>query len=139
MEKDCRKNNNILRIPTSLSGNFFRLWIEFLSPFHHLTPRETEVAASFLNTRFTLSKSISDDTILNTVLMSKESKSKIMKECNMTSAHFQAILSKLREVKFIVDGVVNPKFIPKELNQDDKSFRLLIYFDFNEESNRQSI
>ena len=42
------KVNNALRLPTSLDGNFFKLWIEFLRPLHKLTNREIDFIVSFI-------------------------------------------------------------------------------------------
>ena len=43
-----KKANNIIRIPTSLNGKFFKYWFEFLKPFHKLTDREIDVITSFV-------------------------------------------------------------------------------------------
>lgn len=123
--------NNVIRIPTSLKGNFFRYWLEFLTPFHNLTSREMDVATAFLKLRYELSKSISDPKILDEVTMNEKSKHRIKEECNMTSAHFQVIMSKLKKNKVIVDNRINPKFIPKNIGDDDKAFQLLLYFDLD--------
>ena len=41
--------DNVIALPTSLEdGNFFRLWVEFLKPLHHLTDREMDVITAFL-------------------------------------------------------------------------------------------
>ena len=64
------KLNNVIRIPTKLSTNFFRYWIEFLRPFHNLTEREMQVASTILKKRYELSKVMQDDNILDKVTMS---------------------------------------------------------------------
>lgn len=127
--------NNVIRIPTSLKGKFFRIWIEFLTPLHSLTNREKDVVAAFIKARFELSKSITDDTLLDKVVMSDDVKEKIKAECNVSDAFFQVILGKLRKTNVIIDGKINPKFIPKNLSLDDKSFQLLLYFDLDERNN----
>ena len=123
--------NNVIRIPASLQGKFFRKWIEFLTPLHNLTNREKDVVAAFIKARFDLSKSIPDKTWLDKAVMSDEIKAKIKEECNVSDAFFQVILGKLRKTGIIVDGKIAPKFIPKSLNTDDKSFQLLLYFDLD--------
>ena len=120
--------NNIIRIPTSLSVNFFKLWLMFLEPFHKLTKREIEVAASFVKQRYELSKVIKDSEILDRVTMSEDTKKKVREECNITLPHFQVILGKLRKNKVIVDGKINPKFIPN-INADNDAFQLLLLFE----------
>lgn len=120
--------NNIIRIPTSLSVNFFKLWLMFLEPFHKLTKREIDVAASFVKQRYELSKVIKDSEILDRVIMSEDTKKKVREECNITLPHFQVILGKLRKNKVIVDGKINPKFIPN-INADNDAFQLLLLFE----------
>lgn len=120
--------NNIIRIPTSLSVNFFKLWLMFLEPFHKLTKREIDVAASFVKQRYELSKVIKDSEILDRVTMSEDTKKKVREECNITLPHFQVILGKLRRNKVIVDGKINPKFIPN-INADNDAFQLLLLFE----------
>lgn len=130
-----RKINGIISIPTSLNGSFFRYWLKFLAPFHNLTERELDVATSFIKQRFLLSKAINDEAVLDKVTMSAEIKRKVMEECNITSSHFQVILGKLKKAKIITDGKINPKFIPKNIEEGDKAFQLLLYFDLNAENN----
>lgn len=120
--------NNIIRIPTSLSVNFFKLWLMFLKPFHKLTKREIDVAASFVKQRYELSKVIKDSEILDRVTMSEDTKKKVREECNITLPHFQVILGKLRKNKVIVDGKINPKFIPN-INANNDVFQLLLLFE----------
>lgn len=123
--------NNVIRVPASLQGKFFRKWIEFLTPLHDLTNREKDVVAAFIKARFNLSKSIPDPTWLDKAVMSDEIKVKVKEECNVSDAFFQVILGKLRKTGIIVDGKIAPKFIPKSLSADDKSFQLLLYFDLD--------
>lgn len=125
------KVNNVIRIPTSLKGNFFRIWIEFLTPLHSLTNREKDVMASFIKNRFELSKVIKDEQLLDKWLMSDDTKTKVKEECGVSEAFFQVILGKLRKTNMIIDGRINPKFIPKNIDDNDPSFQLLLYFDLN--------
>ena len=127
--------NNIIRIPTSLKGKFFRIWIEFLTPLHNLSNREKDVVASFLKIRHELSRSIIDDTLLDKVLMSDDIKTRIKEDCNVSDAFFQVILGKLRKTNIIINNRINPKFIPKSINPEDKIFQLLLYFDLDETDN----
>lgn len=119
--------NNAIRISTSLD-KFFRYWFEFLKPFHKLTDREMDVITCFVRHRFELSKKINDSDILDKVLMSDDIRKKIREECNLTLAHFQVIMGKLRKNKLIIDGKINPKFIPK-IKEEDSSFQLVLYFE----------
>ena len=123
-----RKANNIIRISTSLNGKFFRFWFEFLQPFHKLTSREIDVITSFVKQRYELSKVIKDNDILDKVTMSEDTKRKVREECNITLPHFQVIMGKLRKNKVIVDGKINPRFIPN-INEETDTFQLLLLFE----------
>lgn len=122
------KINNVITIPTSTEGKFFRYWFEFLRPFHKLTDREIDVIASFVKHRYTLSKVIKDQEVLNKVTMSEDTKRKVREDCNISQAHFQVIMTKLKKSKVIDDGKINPKFIPR-LEENATGFQLLLAFE----------
>lgn len=92
--------NNIVRIPTSLQGRFFRYWVDFLHPYHKLTNRESEVITALLKERYNLSKKVSDPEILDTILMSDDIQRKVREECGMSRSHFQVIMGKLKRVEY---------------------------------------
>lgn len=124
--------NNVVRVPCKLDGKFFKYWFDFLQPLHNLTEREKEVVACYIKKRYELSQSITDETILNKYLMSKDIEQQIKEECNLKTTHLQVVLTKLRKQGIITqDGAINPKYIPK-VDSEKNSFSLLIYFDFNE-------
>lgn len=123
-----KKANNVVRIPCSLSGSFFRYWFMFLKPFHKLTDREIDVITSFVKHRYELSKVIKDNEILDKVVMSEDTKRKVREECNITLPHFQVIMGKLRNNKVIIDGKINPRFIPNII-EEDGFFKLLLLFE----------
>jgi len=127
-----RKPDNVTVVP-STSKNVFRKWLEFMRPYHKLTDREMDIAAAFIRHRFALSKVISDDTILDSVLLSEDTKKKIREECNITLQHFQVILGSLRKNKVIVNNRINPKFIPS-LKEDSDYLTLMFYFKIEDES-----
>lgn len=123
-----KRPNGVLVIPCSLNGSFFKLWFNFLRPFHKLTDREIDVIASFVKQRYELSKVIKDQEVLNRVTMSDDTKRKVRKECDMSQAHFQVIMTKLKKSKIIENDRINPKFIPK-LIEGEENFQLLLSFD----------
>lgn len=122
------KINNIITIPTSLNGKFFRFWFEFLKPFHKLTDREIDVVSTFVKKRYELSKVIKDSELLNKVTMSEDTKKQVREECNISQAHFQVIMTKLKKSKVIDNGKINPKFIPR-IDEDADSVQLLLSFE----------
>ena len=122
------KVNNVIGLSQSpLGDEFFKYWFVFLKPLHHLTDREIDVIASFTKHRYELSKVIKDDALLDTVLMSEETKRKVRDDCHITLAHFQVIMGNLRKNKVIVNNKINPKLIPN-LSEDAKSLQLLVLF-----------
>ena len=121
--------DNVVRIPCKLDYSFFKMWFMFLQPFHHLTEREMEVATSFVKQRYELSKVVSDNDILDRLVMSEDTKRKVRKECNITLPHFQVIMGKLRKNSIIVDGKLNPRYIPRVI-EENGSFKLMLLFDF---------
>ena len=123
-----KKPDNIVRIPCSLDKSFFRLWFKFLGPFHKLTDREIDVITSFVKQRYELSKVIKDNEILDKVTMSEDTKKKVRGECNITLPHFQVIMGKLRKNKVIIDGKINPRFIPN-IDEETGIFQLLLLFE----------
>ena len=123
-----KKANNIIRIPTSINGKFFRYWFMFLEPFHNLTEREIDIIASFVKQRYLLSKVIKDTEILDRVTMSEDTKKKVREECNISLPHFQVIMGKLRKNKVIIDGKINPRFIPN-IDEYTGAFQLLLLFE----------
>ena len=123
-----KKPNNIVRVPCSLSGSFFRHWFKFLEPFHKLTEREIDVITSFVKQRYELSKVIKDNEILDKVTMSEDTKKKVREECNITLPHFQVIMGKLRKNKVIIDGKINPRFIPN-IDEETGTSQLLLLFE----------
>lgn len=128
------KPDNIVRIPCD-NTSIFKYWLMFLEPFHNLTKRELEVMACILKKRFELSKSISDNALLDKVLLGDEIKKEIRTECNITVPHYQVILGKLKNSGIIVDGNVNPKFIPN-IKEDSENFKLLLFFEIKKDGGR---
>lgn len=124
--------DNVIPLSSSIDG-IFKLWLKFIRPLHNLTEREQDVTAAFLRNRYYLSTKINDPKILNQVLFSEQTKKKIMEEANLSVAHFQVIMGKLRKAGIIKDNTLNPKIIPL-IKPDAKDFKLLLYFDIEGES-----
>lgn len=125
------KPNNIVTVPTSIDLEFFKWWCIFLRPFIKLTNREVDVIASFLKQRWELSKSTSDPTIIDTMLMSEATKAKVLEECGITQQHFYVVMSNLRKNGVITNNTINPRLVPNIRKDDNGCFQLLILFKDN--------
>ena len=126
------KPNNVIYLKSS-SNSFYRQWIEFLAPFHKLPARERDVAARILAQYFRLRDSIPDEEVLKEVLWSQNSRKDMRESLGMSQAHFQMILAKLRESEVLVDGSINPRYIP-HLGEEPR-FMLSIVFDWSSPTN----
>ena len=122
--------DSIVRIPTKIDEGFFKYWFMFLRPFHNLTEREMDVITSFVKQRYELSKVIKDNEILDKVTMSEDTKKKVREECDISLPHFQVIMAKLRKNKVIIDGKINPRYIPS-VDEENGSFKMMLLFDFS--------
>ena len=118
--------NNMLKVPCKPDMNFFKWWCTILHPFVSLTPKETEVIASYLRIRYELAKVISDSTILDSQLMSKDTTDKVIAECGMTLQHYYVVMSGLRKKGVITNSGLNTKLIPNTRSTDNGYFQLLI-------------
>lgn len=126
----AKQVDSIVRIPCKVDGKFFRYWFEFLQPFHNLTEREMDVITSFVKQRYKLSKVIKDNEMLDKVTMSEDTKKKVREECDISLPHFQVIMGKLRKNKVIIDGKINPRYIPS-VDEENGSFKMMLLFDFS--------
>ena len=126
------KPNNVIYLKCS-GTSFYRMWIEFLAPFHKLTAREREVAARIIAQYFKLKESVPDPEMLKEVMWSHTSRKDMRESLGMTQAHFQMILAKLRTSGVLVDGDINPKYIPHV--DENPRFMLGVVFDWSSSSN----
>lgn len=79
-----------------------------------------EVAAAILSLRHELSKSISDDTMIDEILFNRKSKEKIRKQCNMKYEHLLITIRDLRRKNVLIGNSVNSRYIPNL--KDEKEF-----------------
>ena len=83
------KANNIYRIPCSTMEEFYKNWIDILTPIHKLTSKNKQILLAFLMLRYELAKSITNETLLDEVLMNEDSKAKIKERCNLQGNYLQ--------------------------------------------------
>lgn len=126
--KNKRSPNNLIKVPVTSKKDFFKWWCVFLRPFVNLTNREIDVVSSFLKQRWELSKVVSDPAILDAMVMSDDTKKKVMEECNITLQHFYVVMSNLRKHKVLKGTIINPRLIPNIRETDNDCFELRIIF-----------
>lgn len=122
------KPNNVIYLKCT-RDSFYRAWLEILTPWHKLSARERDVAARIIAQYFRLKESIKDPDVLKEILWSNTSRKDIRESLGMSQAHFQMILAKLRNNGVLVDGDINPKYIPHKT--DDPRFLLSIIYDWS--------
>ena len=66
--------DSAIRVPCSLEGDFFEKWFQILKPIHKLSNTEIKLVALFCKYRYKLSKSITDEKLLDEYLFSVEVK-----------------------------------------------------------------
>lgn len=113
--------------------SFYRLWIEFLAPFHKLTNKERDVAARILMQYFRLKESIDDVEVLKDVLWSRKSKKDMMDSLKMSQAYFQMTVAKLKSAGFLLNDEINPRYIPHK--GDSPCFVMQVYYDWSSPDN----
>lgn len=131
-----KRPNNFIFLKCTRES-FFRVWMEFLTPYHKLAMREKDVAAKILSQYFKLKEQCSDPVILKELLWSQSSRLDMRTSLDMSQPHFQMVLGKLREQEVIKDGDINPRYMP-HIRQDSNTFELRILFDYSTSSNRES-
>lgn len=126
------KPNNLL-YRKCVGGSFFKDWILFLTPYHRLSVRQRKVAARLLEQYFKLKESVQDIDVLYEVLWSKKSRQDIRTSLGMGQENFQMSLSKLKKSGFLVNGRIEPRYIPHITDQP--RFFLQVVFDWSSEEN----
>lgn len=120
------KPNNAFSVPVESQLDFYRWWCVFLRPFINLTDRERDVVASFLYHREELAKTITDPTVLDTMLRSEGIKNQVIADCGISKQHFYVVIGSLKKKGVMQDNVISPKLIPNK--NEDGVFKLMILF-----------
>jgi hypothetical protein len=120
------KPDNMVTIEGTPSKNFFKWWCIIMTPFIGLTPKEIDLVSSLLKQRHELSKKILDPILLDSQLMDNKTRDKVLKECNITLAHFYVLMSSLRSKGIITESGINSKVIPR-ISEDNNGFCQLLF------------
>lgn len=128
-----KRPNNVLQIKVT-EDRFFRAWMDFLYPYHHLAPRGRDVAAKILSQYFKLRNAIKDPEVLREVLWSKNSKKDIMASLGMSQENFFMFIAKLKKAEFLLNDDINPKYIPN-ITDGEPRLLLLAMFDWSTPQN----
>lgn len=135
-KKRPMKPNNVIYLKCT-DDSFYRMWMEFLTPFHKLTSRERDVAARIIAQYFRLKSSISDPEVLKDVMWSHNSRKDMRESLGMSQAHFNMTLRKLKDAGVLKDDDINPRYIPHVSN--DPRFLLNIVFDWSSPSSPANV
>jgi hypothetical protein len=132
--------NKALMVDCNAENDFFSAWIEYLAPRHHLTKSEQKFLATCLKQRYELSKSITDENLLDETALNETYRAKIRKDLGISAQQMQNIISKLKKLHILVPRnfpfsdklnyyKISPSFIPNYHENHD--FILLLVFKNN--------
>lgn len=124
-------NSSVTKIPCKLS-RFFKYWLHFTEPLHKLTTKDMHILSLILLKRHELSKVITDESMIDSYLFSKDIRDQIIEASGESKVNFSVTLSRLRKSNVILKGnKINKKYIPN-LDKNGTRFDLMIIFDIND-------
>ena len=77
--------NTIVKVPFKDVDGFVQSWLLFMQPYHQMTEKEKSVFAAFLVLRIGLLKSINDESILDEVVLSENSRKSVREKCGISN------------------------------------------------------
>jgi hypothetical protein len=123
-------NVNIASFKTNIK-DLFTYWLTFTYPLHNLSATEIRALSALLLKRYVLSEAITNEKYINKLLFSPETKVELAEVLGINIARIHNLYSQLRKKNIILDGRLNPKFIPN-ISQNAKSFKIIFNFDIND-------
>lgn len=123
-----RKPNNVFIVHAGPSTGFFKSWCNVMRLIVPMTNKELDVVASFLKQRWELSKVISDPAVLDSQLMSNDTKEKVIAELGITRQYLYVLMNSLKKNKIITDAGINSRLIPNVRENDNGTFQFLMLF-----------
>ena len=107
--------------------NFFFRYIEFLKPFHKLSPQQCNVLALLLYYHYKFSKEITNNKVLWKEVFDYDTKQLIIEELGISVAQIENILTQLRKKNVVIDKKISELYIPN-IKNDSKTFSITYNF-----------
>lgn len=125
--------NNVFNVKCP-QGKFLRSWMEFLTPYHHLTVREKDVAARIIEQYFKFREATEDDETLKELLWTHTSRKDMRESLGLSQPYFQIVLARLKQAGFLkADGGIEERYIPRVTGRPFHT--LLVLFDMSTPQN----
>lgn len=113
-------------------NGFFRNFIEFMTPYHHLAPRERDVFAEIMSMYFRIRQDCDSPSMILELLWSSKSTAEMRRILGMSQPHFQMVKKKLNQCGVLMDdGSINPRYLPPMKVMDSTSLELRVIFDYS--------
>ena len=113
-----------------------RVWVEFLTPYHHLTKRQRDVFAVIMSQYFRIMFQCGSKNMVRTLLWSSQSRADMRRMLGMSQPHFQMVLAKLRECGVLRGDDINPRYLP-HITPDSRSIEMRVIFDYSNPQNKE--
>jgi hypothetical protein len=86
---------------------FYRNWVDILTPIHKLTARNRQILLAFLTLRYELAQNITSETLLDEILMNEDSKAKIKERCGLQGNYLQVAMFNLAKQNVLIKTLSN--------------------------------
>lgn len=123
------RNANIANIRSTVN-DLFEHWVALTQPMHKLTDAEAKILLAFLRKRYLYAGNIRDETVVNKLLFSTDTRKEIMEELGYKMGTFQNYLTTMRMKGVISENQINKKLIPN-IEQGADNFKLIFNFIIN--------
>jgi hypothetical protein len=121
------KNANIANIRTNING-LFEHWVSLTKPLHKLTDAEAAILVAFLRKRHLYSSNVRDESVVEKLLFSTETRKEVMDELGYHMGTFQNYLTSMRNKGVITqENRINKKLLPNFDGEGD-NFKLIFNF-----------
>lgn len=122
------KIDTIRSIEYTDASSFFYQYLVLQRPFHNLSDLECLVLANLYRKRHELSKVVLDSSVLDMLVLNKESRKEVRERCAMDMNRFNVILVKLRKRGLVSKNYINTKYMPSMSFKEGNVYKLLYTF-----------